>query len=138
MYRILFPFFVAIWIGAFIYAAIVVGQRIWARRGSGEWPITDGLITQVTIMGQGVHPSAHEECSASIEYQFTDAAGETRKGVWTSQSFPSEAKARDFCAREMPVGKKVAVKYSPKDPKISNLELDSWTYGDDRPLSLDI
>lgn len=138
MYRTLLPIFVAIWIGAFIYAAIVVGQRIWARRGSGEWPIADGLITQVTIVGQGMHPSPQEECSASIEYQFTDTAGETRKGIWISQSFPNEALARDFCAREMPVGKKVAVKYSSKDSKINNLELDSWTYGDDRPLSLDI
>ena len=36
------------------------------------------------------------------------------------------------------VGKKVVVRFSPKNPNLNDLELDSWTYTGDRPTSLSI
>jgi hypothetical protein len=38
----------------------------------------------------------------------------------------------------LPVGKKVVVRYSRKNPTLNDLELDSWTYAGDRPTTLSI
>jgi len=39
--------------------------------------------------------------------------------------------------RELPIGKRVVVRYSPKNPAgLNGLELDSWTYTGDRPTGL--
>jgi hypothetical protein len=46
--------------------------------------------------------------------------------------------AREFSERELPVGKRVVVRFDPKNPGFNDLELDSWTYTGDRPTSLSI
>jgi Protein of unknown function (DUF3592) len=125
-------------LAAIIYFGVVVIRGIWQRRGSGEWPIVDGTFVTVTVLRAGPPASSGLEYQALAEYEFSDAAGRRRKGQWTSRGFPSEARAKDFINREMPQGKTVAVKYSPDDAKMNNLELDSWTYTDDRPLDLGV
>jgi hypothetical protein len=39
---------------------------------------------------------------------------------------------------ELAVGKPVVVRFNPKNPASNDLELDSWTYTNDRPTSLNI
>ena len=55
-----------------------------------------------------------------------------------NKNFSSEADAREFAERELPVGKNVVVRYSPKNPNVNDLQLDSWTYAGDRPTTLSI
>jgi hypothetical protein len=55
-----------------------------------------------------------------------------------AQDFSTEAEARAFADRELPIDKKVVVRFNPKNPELNNLELDSWTYSGDRPTSLPV
>jgi len=74
---------------------------------------------------------------ATFTYEFGDSHGHRISGSWY-KNFSSEAEAREFGERELPVDKKVIVRFDPKNPDVNNLELDSWTYTGDRPTSLDI
>ncbi len=74
---------------------------------------------------------------ATFSYDFRDAKGYRVWGSWY-KNFSSEENAREFAARELPVGKKVVVRFNPKNPAFNSLELDSWTYTGDRPANLPI
>jgi hypothetical protein len=69
--------------------------------------------------------------------QFEDLNGNGNSGTW-SKNFSTEQDARDFASRELPVGKQVSVRFKPKDASVNSLELDSWTYTNDRPTSLNL
>jgi len=58
-------------------------------------------------------------------------------GSWY-KNFSTEAEARAFADRELPIDKKVVVRFNQKNPELNNLELDSWTYTGDRPTSLSV
>ena len=110
-----------------------IGRGFWLYRASLTWPTADGVITRVAIerdrvWGTGGGPYFR----ATFTYDFRDPAGRQLSGSWY-KNFSSEDEARDFSARELPEGKKVVVRFNPKDPGCNNLELDSWTYSGDRP-----
>jgi hypothetical protein len=58
-------------------------------------------------------------------------------GAWY-KNFSSEAHAREFAERELPVGKTVVVRYSSKNRTLNDLEFDSWAYAGDHPTTLSI
>src|ERR1043166_4406481 len=116
--------------------AAVLARGFWLYRASLTWPTADGGITKIDIerkYGGSLH--AGHYFSATFTYDFRDARGRRVSGSWY-KNFSSESEAKDFAARELPVDKKVVVRFNPKDPAQNNLELDSWTYTGDRPASL--
>ena len=124
---------------AFAISIVAVMARVWwLYRGSSLWPTANGAITRFDIerkMGAGV-AAGHYFC-ATFTYEFHDADGLRKSGTW-DKNFSSESDARDFAGREFPVGKPVVVRFDPKNPALNCLELDSWTYTNDRPTSLNI
>jgi hypothetical protein len=138
MHSLMLIIFWIILAGALLYAGIFVVRGLVRLRGSDQWPAIEGTITAVRIQQSGMPASSNVDYQAVIEYQFSDSTGRLYTGQWSLPAFSSESKTRDFSNREMPIGKTVVVEYDPKHPKINNLELDSWTYADDRPLSLDL
>jgi hypothetical protein len=97
--------------------------------------MADGVVTQLEVERRQ-DSTGHHFC-ATFSYDFYDTNGSRVSGTWF-KNFSSENDAREFAGRELPVGKQVVVRYSPKNPALNNLELDSWTYTDDRPISLKI
>jgi hypothetical protein len=122
--------------GALALATLVVIARgCWLYRASLGWPTVDGTITRIDI--QRKRTSSGPYFSATFTYEFRDSNGHHLSGTW-HKNFSSEPDARDFAARELPVGKVVVVRFNPRDPTFNDLELDSWTYTNDRPTSLNI
>lgn len=126
------------WMLLALATVAVIGRGFWLYRASLTWPTADGAITRFDIerkMDAGI-TGGHYFC-ATFTYDFQDANGLRLSGTWY-KNFSTEAEARDFAARELPVGKPVVVRFNPKHPAFNNLELDSWTYTNDRPTSLNI
>jgi hypothetical protein len=73
----------------------------------------------------------------AFSYDFHDPAANRRYGCLYN-NFSSEEEARQFSERELPVGKRVIVRFNPRNPALNDLELDAWTYSGDRPTSLSI
>jgi hypothetical protein len=122
--------------GGFVTYGVLRG--FLAYRASITWPTADGMITRLDverINSGGTHTGHYFR--ATFTYDFRDPSGGRFSGSWY-KNFSSESEARDFAARELPVDKKVVVRFDPKNPKSNNLELDSWTYTNDRPLDLDL
>ena len=127
-----------LWIWAAVGLAVVVvaARGFWIYRASLTWPTADGKIARLEIERKRAAgtPSGPYFC-ATFTYDFIDGKSSRRSGTWY-KNFSSEQDAREFAARELPVGKKVVVRYSPKNPAgLNDLELDSWTYTGDRPPS---
>lgn len=126
-----------IWIAAGVTVALVVARGVWLYWASLTWPTADGQVTRIDIerkRSSGT-PSGYYYC-ATFTYDFLDGIGKRVSGSWY-KNFSSEEGAREFAERELPVGKRVVVRYSPKNPaRLNSLELDSWTYTGDRPTSL--
>lgn len=80
--------------------------------------------------------TGHTRYFASVGYDFRDPLGKRCWGQWQSKHFATYEEATAFVQREIPEGKHVVVRFNPKDPTVNELELDSWTYSGDRPLSL--
>jgi hypothetical protein len=131
-------FYLALWLtlGIVICCAIAVG--FWLYRASLTWPTADGTITRLDIERKrdGTREGGHYFC-ATFAYDFHDPGGHRVSGTWY-KNFSTESEARDFAARELPVGRPVVVRFNPKNPGFNDLELDSWTYTGDRPTSLNI
>ena len=128
-----------VWWAALALAVVfAIGRGFWLYRASLTWPTADGEITRLDIdrKQDPGHAGGHHFC-ATFTYDFRDPQGHRLSGNWY-KDFSSEAAAREFAARELPVGKKVVVRFSPKNPTLNNLELDSWTYTGDRPTTLSI
>ena len=127
-----------LWLALASTILAVVARGFWLYRASLTWPTADGVITllQIERKWSGGTPSGHYFC-ATFTYDFHDPAGRRISGTWY-KNFSTEADAREFAERELPVEKKVVVRFNPKNPSDNNLELDSWTYTGDRPTTLSI
>ena len=126
-YRIL------LWLIPVMVIVVVLGRTIWAFRGSRNWPTADGTITRLDVQRRQ-DADGHYSC-ATFTYEFQDSEGRRNSSTW-NKNFSTEQDARDFAAREMPLGKQVLVRFNPEDPSVNDLELDSFAYTDDRPTSL--
>lgn len=129
-YRILF------WVAPSLATVAVIARGFWLYRASLTWPSADGVITGVDIERKRGAGGGHYFC-ATFTYDFQDPNGLRFSGTWY-KNFSSEPEACDFAARELAVGKPVVVRFNPKNPASNDLELDSWTYTNDRPTSLNI
>jgi hypothetical protein len=119
-------------------AISAIARGFWLYRASLTWPTADGVITRIDIERErdaSIH-GGHYFC-ATFSYDFRGAAANRLHGSWY-KNFSSEEEARQFSERELPVGKRVVVRFNPKNPAFNELELDSWTYSGDRPTSLSI
>ena len=124
-----------LWLVPALATVAVIARGFWLYRASLTWPTTDGVITHVDIArkrGGGGH-----YFRATFTYDFQDPNGLHLSGTWY-KNFSSEPEACDFAARELAVGKPVVIRFNPKNPASNDLELDSWTYTNDRPTSLNI
>jgi Protein of unknown function (DUF3592) len=124
-----------VWLAIGITVAAVIVCGVWLYRASLTWPTADGIVTRLDVERRQ-DATSHHFC-ATFKYDFDDANGSRVSGTW-SKNFQSQDDAREFAGRELPVGKQVVVRYSPKNPELNSLELDSWTYTGDRPTSLSI
>jgi hypothetical protein len=133
------PEFQTIGLVALGLAAIsAIARGFWLYRASLTWPTAEGEITRVDIARQrdtSTH-GGHYFC-ATFNYDFLGPAANRMYGSWY-KNFSSEEDARQFSERELPVGKRVVVRFNPKNPAFNDLELDSWTYSEDRPTGLSI
>jgi hypothetical protein len=103
---------IAVWIpvcGVGLAVLGVVARGVWLYRASLVW--------------------------ATFSYDFRVRGAELFHGTW-SKDFRSQQQAQEFADRELPIGKRVVVRFDPKNPVSNALELDSWTYSGDRPLDL--
>jgi hypothetical protein len=125
-----------LWFAPVLVIVVVLFRTLWVYRGSRDWPTADGTITGLDVQRKrdsGID-GGHYICAA-FTYEFDDLEDDRKTGTWY-KNFSTESAARDFAARELPLGKQVLVRFNPKDPAINDLELDSSTYTDDRPTSL--
>jgi Protein of unknown function (DUF3592) len=129
-YRMIF------WLVPALATVAVIARGFWLYRASLTWPTTDGVIIRVDIERKRGAGGGHYFC-ATFTYGFQDPNGLRLSGTWY-KNFSSEPEACDFAARELAVGKPVVVRFNPKNPASNDLELDSWTYTNDRPSSLNI
>jgi|SRR5579864_5033735 len=127
-----------LWLALALAAVAVIARGFWLYRASLTWPTAEGAITGLKVeRKRGASTSAGHYFCATFTYEFLDTDGHRLSGTWY-KNFSTEAEARDFAARELPVGKAVVVRFDPRNPAFNDLELDSWTYSNDRPTSLDI
>jgi len=129
---------VGLWSGLGILSAIAVYGIIrgfWIYRKSITWPTADGTITRVDITRVRSTNGHHFQATFSYDFRLPDAS--LYHGTW-SKDFASENDAREFGQREFSLGKRVIVRFNPKDPATNDLELDSWTYSGDRPADLGV
>lgn len=127
---------VVFWWSLALAGAAVIARGFWLYRASLSWPAADGVITRLDVERRNDAGGGHYFC-ATFSYEFEDPGGERRSGTWY-KNFSSEEEARDFAARELPVGKVVVVRFNPKKPSDHDLELDAWAYTNDRPTSLNL
>ena len=126
------------WLAVPTAIVAVIARAFWLYHASLTWPTADGAITSLDIQRKrdaGI--TGGHYFSATFTYQFLDPDGHCLSGTWY-KDFSTEPEARDFAARELPIGKPIVVRFNPKNPASNNLELDSWTYTNDRPTSLNI
>ena len=127
-----------LWLALALAAIAVIARGFWLYRTSLTWPTAESVITAVNVeRKRGASISSGHYFCATFTYEFLDTDGRRLSGTWY-KNFSTEPEARDFAARELPVGKAVVVRFNPKSPAFNNLEVDSWTYTNDRPTSLDI
>jgi hypothetical protein len=119
-----------------LVAISAIARGFWMYRASLTWPTADGVITRIDIERSRDASGGHYFC-ATFSYDFHDDAANRLHGSWY-KNFSSEEEARQFSERELPVGKRVVVRFNPKNSAFNDLELDSWTYTGDRPTSLSV
>jgi len=121
-----------------VTAISAIARGFCLYRASLTWPMADGVITRIDIERRrdASINGGHYFC-ATFSYDFQDPAANRLYGSWY-KNFSSEDEARQFSERELPVGKRVVVRFNPKNTTFNDLELDSWTYTGDRPTSLSI
>ena len=122
------------WLIPAFVVVVALGRTFWVYRGSHSWPVVDGAITSLDVQRKR-DAGGGPYIRATFTYEFNDLEGHRKTGTW-NKNFSTEPAARDFAARELPIGKQVLVRFHPKDPALNDLELDSSTYTDDRPTSL--
>ena len=131
-------FQIALLIAVGMAVICAIARGFWLYRMSLTWPTADGVITRINIDRQrdaDLHRGHYFR--ATFRYDFSTPTGDRLSGSWY-KTFSTEEDARDFSERELPVGKRVVVRFNPTNPSFNDLELDSWTYSGDRPTSLSI
>ena len=131
-YRMIF------WLVPALATVAVIARGFWLYRASLTWPTAEGAITGLNVerkRGASI-PGGYYFC-ATFTYEFLDTDGHRLSGTWY-KNFSTDIEARDFAARELPVGKAVVVRFNPTNPAFNDLEVDSWNYTNDRPTSLNI
>jgi hypothetical protein len=128
-----FHYHVIVWLALLVVAVIALGRTIWAYRGSGNWPMVEGTITGLDVQQRRGADGRYSY--ATFTYEFQDCEGRQKSGTW-HKNFSTDEAAKDFATRELPIGKQVIVRFNPKNPAVNDLELDAFTYTDDRPTSL--
>lgn len=123
------------WLALAVAGVAVIVRAFWLYRASLTWPTAEGSITRLEIERKRNPTGPYFR--ATFSYEFLDSNGQRLSGTWY-KNFSSEVEARDFAARELPLGKPVVVRFNPRNPALNDLELDSWTYTNDRPTSLNI
>ena len=127
-----------LWLALAPPIAAVIARGLWVYWASLTWPTADGIITRLDVERRRDGSTyGGYYYRATFTYDFLDSNGQHFSGSW-AKNFSTEAEARDFAGRELPVGKAVVVRFDPKNPAVNVLELDSWTYTGDRPTSLNI
>jgi hypothetical protein len=97
-------------------AISVITRGFWLYRASLTWPTADSVITRIDIercRDTSLH-SGHYFC-ATFSYDFHGPAANRLHGSWY-KNFSSEEEARQFSERELPVGKRVVVRFNPQKP----------------------
>ena len=123
-----------------IFGATIVGSLVYIvimavrYRNSGVWPTADGLVeTLVEIRSVGNHGPYYGVLSYS--YQVAD---EYYSGEWMTPSFPKRSDVSEFVEKQMAKGTKVTVKYHPRHPDRSVLEIDIAMTDPAAPITLGI
>ncbi len=124
------------WIfGAAVVGSLVYGVIMAVRyRKSDVWPAADGLIeTLIEIRSVGNHGPYYGMLSYSYE-----VADEYYSGEWMTPSFSKRSDVNEFSEKQMPKGTKVMVKYDPRHPERSVLEVDIAITDPAAPITLGI
>jgi hypothetical protein len=119
-------------------ATCAIARGFWLYRMSLTWPTAEALVTRIDVERRrdaDMHGGPYFR--ATFSYDFCTPASERFSGSWY-KNFSTEEDAREFSDRELPVGKRVVVRFNPKNPSFNDLELDSWAYTGDRPTTLSI
>jgi hypothetical protein len=90
-----------------------IARGFWLYRASLTWPTADGVITRVDVerLRAGGQNGGHY-FRATFTYDFHAPPGNLLHGSWY-KNFSSEAEARQFSDRELPIGKRVVVRFNP-------------------------
>ena len=116
--------------GHLVYGVIMAVRY----RKSDVWPAADGLIeTLIEIRSVGNHGPYYGVLSYSYE-----VADEYYSGEWTTPSFSERSDVNEFSEKQMPKGTKVMVKYDPRHPERSVLEVDIAITDPAAPITLGI
>ncbi|WP_109487539.1 DUF3592 domain-containing protein [Occallatibacter savannae] len=124
-----------VWVALAVMTLIVLVRTLWVYRGSANWPVVEGTITGLDV--QQIRDADGRYSCATFIYEFQDCEGCQKSGTW-HKNFSTDEAAKDFAGRELPIGKQVIVRFNPKNSAINDLELDAFTYTDDRPTSLNL
>jgi hypothetical protein len=129
---------ISLWLALAFAVLGVIARGVWLYWASLTWPTADGIITRLEVerqQGSMANGGGGHYYRATFIYDFHLPNAQRLTGTWY-KNFSSEPEAREFAARELPIGKPVVVRYNPKNPASNDLELDSWTYTGDRPTTL--
>jgi hypothetical protein len=116
--------------GGIVYTVIMVVRY----RHSPTWPAADGKIESlIEVRSAGNHGPYYGVLSYS--YQVAD---EYYSGEWMTPWFPKRSDVSEFVEKQMPKGTKVTVKYDPRHPDRSVLEVDIAMTDPAAPITLGI
>jgi hypothetical protein len=125
-----------LWIvgGATVVGVFYTAIMIFRYRGSDRWPASDGKIeSRIEVRSAGNHGLYYGVLSYS--YQVAD---EYYSGEWMTPSFAKRSDVSEFVEKQMPKGTKVTVKYDPRHPDRSVLEVDVAMTDPAAPVTLGI
>jgi hypothetical protein len=101
-----------LWFAVVMVLALVLGRTFWVYRGSRSWPTADGTIRRLDVESRRGADGHYSR--AIFTYEFQDLEGRRNSSTW-DKNFSTEQDARDFAARELPIGKQVLVRFDPND-----------------------
>lgn len=124
--------------GAWIVAGSVIFfvawalVHLWEFRGSGKWPTANG-----TVEGEVEIRPSQREYHGIIKYSYV-AGNDRYSGEWLTPVFVKRDQVASFAAAHFPPGQGVTVKYHPRTPQRSTLEVDPGIYKRDDLIELNL
>lgn len=116
--------------GGIVYTVIMVVRY----RDSPTWPAADGKIESlIEVRSAGNHGPYYGVLSYSYP-----VADEYYSGEWMTPSFAKRSDVSELVEKQMPKGTKVTVKYDPRHPDRSVLEVDIAMTDPAAPITLGI